>query len=136
MTNIHQVAALVGTVRLRRHRMRVRIACWYPSTGFHGAVYMLHCHLRHRLRIALLIPPLFLATLTIGFVSAKWTGAAEVVQLNPENWDEYAPAGKEADCIYGDYVMRSDRIIAVVGEAIPTRNANFGEINLRLNQGN
>jgi hypothetical protein len=85
---------------------------------------MLHRRLRHRLRNALFIFSWFLVTLTIGFVSAKWTGAAEVVQLNPENWDEYAPAGKEADCIYGDYVMRSDRIIAVVGEAIPTRNAN------------
>ena len=66
----------------------------------------------------------FLATLTMGFMVAEWTVAAEVVQLNMENWDEYAPAGKEVDCIYGDYVMRSDRIIAVVAEAIPTRNAN------------
>ena len=73
----------------------------------------------------LLVFSQFLATLTMGFMVAEWTVAAEVVQLNMENWDEYAPAGKEVDCIYGDYVMRSDRIIAVVAEAIATRNANL-----------
>lgn len=51
--------------------------------------------------------------------------AAELAILNESNWSELAPVGKEADCIYGDYVLRNDRIIAAIGEAIPTRNANM-----------
>lgn len=51
--------------------------------------------------------------------------AAEVVQLTEQNWDEYAPKGKEVDSIYGDYVLRSDRIVAVIGQAIEDRKANM-----------
>jgi hypothetical protein len=50
---------------------------------------------------------------------------AELATLNESNWSELAPVGKEADCIYGDYVLRNDRIIVAIGEAIPTRNANM-----------
>lgn len=51
--------------------------------------------------------------------------SAEVVQLDEQNWDEYVPSGKEVDCIYGDHVMRSDRVIAVIGEAVEGRKANM-----------
>ncbi len=51
--------------------------------------------------------------------------AAEIVRLSPENWDAYAPAGKEADCIYGDYVLRNERLIAVIADPLPSRNANM-----------
>ena len=51
--------------------------------------------------------------------------AAEHVVLNAENWDAYAPAGKEVDCIYGDHVLRSDILVAVVADAVDTRNANL-----------
>jgi hypothetical protein len=58
-------------------------------------------------------------------VSATPAFSAEVVQLDPQNWDAYAPAGKEVDSIYGDYVLRSDRIIAVIGEPVDGRKANM-----------
>lgn len=51
--------------------------------------------------------------------------ATELVRLTPDTWDEYAPAGKEVDCIYGDYVLRNDKIIVVIAEPLPTRNANM-----------
>ncbi|MBW3597226.1 MAG: carboxypeptidase-like regulatory domain-containing protein, partial [Planctomycetes bacterium] len=51
--------------------------------------------------------------------------SAELVRLTPENWDEYAPQGKEVDRIYGDYVMRNDRIIAVIAQPVAGRNANM-----------
>jgi hypothetical protein len=51
--------------------------------------------------------------------------AAELVTLTPETWDKYAPQGKEVDCIYGDFVLRNDRIIVVVAQPIVGRNANM-----------
>lgn len=51
--------------------------------------------------------------------------AAELAVLTNDNWDRLAPAGKEADCILGDYAMKSDRIMAVIGQPLPTRNANM-----------
>ena len=70
------------------------------------------------------------AAATLGLAGTPWGGrleasGAEVVRLTAENWDEYAPAGKEADCIYGDHVLRNDQITAVVGQAIATRHANM-----------
>lgn len=41
--------------------------------------------------------------------------AAELVTLSPENYEEYCPRGKEVEAIFGDYVLRNDRIVAVVG---------------------
>jgi hypothetical protein len=51
--------------------------------------------------------------------------AAELAVLTNENWDHLAPAGKEADCILGDYALRSDRLMAVIGQPLPGRNANM-----------
>ncbi|HEV7221114.1 MAG TPA: CehA/McbA family metallohydrolase [Pirellulales bacterium] len=51
--------------------------------------------------------------------------AAELAVLKPETWDEYAPRGKEVDCIYGDFVLRNDRIVVVVAQPIAGRNANM-----------
>jgi hypothetical protein len=51
--------------------------------------------------------------------------AAERATLMPETWDEYAPQGKEVDCIYGDVVLRNDRIVAVVAQPVAGRNANM-----------
>ncbi len=51
--------------------------------------------------------------------------AAELVVLDEKNWDQYAPAGKEVDAIYGDYVLRNDKIVAVIAKAVETRNANM-----------
>ncbi len=51
--------------------------------------------------------------------------AAEVIRLVEKNWDASVPQGKEVDCIYGDWVLRNDKIVAVIAEALPGRNANM-----------
>jgi hypothetical protein len=51
--------------------------------------------------------------------------AAELAVLTNGNWDRLAPDGKEADCILGDYALRSDRLMVVVCQPLPTRNANM-----------
>jgi len=50
--------------------------------------------------------------------------AGEAARLTPENW-KLVPAGKEVDAIYGDYVLRNDKVVAVLGDAVPGRNANL-----------
>ncbi len=49
----------------------------------------------------------------------------EVLRLTPENYLKYKPRGKEVDAIIGDYVMMNDRIVVVVADPIPSRNANM-----------
>ena len=56
---------------------------------------------------------------------AAMSHAAQIVRLDEENWDRYAPRGKEVDAIYGDYVLVNDRIIAVVADAIDGRDVNL-----------
>lgn len=51
--------------------------------------------------------------------------AVEVAVLSPDTWDEFAPQGKEADCIYGDIVLRNDLITAVIARSIAGRHANM-----------
>ncbi|HUG68808.1 MAG TPA: hypothetical protein VMM76_13760, partial [Pirellulaceae bacterium] len=58
-------------------------------------------------------------------ILAVSVSATELARLTPDTWDEYAPAGKEVDCIYGDYVLRNDQIIVVIAEPLPTRNTNM-----------
>ncbi|MCB9940438.1 MAG: CehA/McbA family metallohydrolase [Planctomycetaceae bacterium] len=65
----------------------------------------------------------FLTLLTAAF--SECATATELVRLTPATWDNYAPAGKEVDCIYGDYVLRNDQIIVVIAEPLPTRSANM-----------
>ena len=51
--------------------------------------------------------------------------SAELVTLTAETWEQYAPRGKEVDCIYGDFVLKNDRITVVVANPIPVRDANL-----------
>ena len=51
--------------------------------------------------------------------------AADRITLAETNWDQYAPRGKEVDCIYGDTVLRNDKIVIVIAKPISTRNANM-----------
>ncbi len=51
--------------------------------------------------------------------------AAELARLTADNWDTYAPAGKEVDAIYGDFVLRNDHVIVVVANPIEGRAANM-----------
>lgn len=50
---------------------------------------------------------------------------AELKRLTEEMWDEFAPQGKEVDCIYGDHVIRNDQIVAVIAHPVAGRNANM-----------
>jgi hypothetical protein len=60
--------------------------------------------------------------LAYSFAPAK---AAEVAILNERNWDALAPRGKEVDAIYGDFVLRNDRVVAVVANPVRGRHANL-----------
>lgn len=64
----------------------------------------------------------WLVGLTAAVSSAR---AADLVTLSPQTWDRYAPAGKEADAIYGDFVLANDKIVAVIGNPIRGRHANM-----------
>ncbi len=68
--------------------------------------------------------------------------SAEVIRLDKENFAQYAPKGKEADAIFGDLVLKNDRITVVIARPIPTRHANLtvknvggSIIDLTFNQG-
>ncbi|SIO55681.1 hypothetical protein SAMN05444166_5127 [Singulisphaera sp. GP187] len=50
-------------------------------------------------------------------------GGAEIVKIGPEH-SRLLPAGKEVDAIFGDYLLRSDRIAATVGGVASVRDAN------------
>ncbi|MEY4179475.1 MAG: hypothetical protein RLY70_3049 [Planctomycetota bacterium] len=51
--------------------------------------------------------------------------SAELATLGPDNWDSHVPQGKEVDAIYGDYVLRNDRVVVVVGRPGLERHANL-----------
>src|SRR5437762_3636873 len=42
--------------------------------------------------------------------------AAELVTVSPANYEEFRPRGKEADAVFGDYVLRNDRIVVAVAD--------------------
>ena len=67
---------------------------------------------------ALLVAPL----VSCGRAPADRVAAIGV--LTRENFDRLAPPGKEADAIIGDYVMRNERLVAVIGNPVPGRDAN------------
>lgn len=71
--------------------------------------------MNHRFALA------FVAT----FVLASFGRSAELAVLSNENWDRLAPAGKEVDCILGDYVLKSDRLWVVVAQPKQGRHANM-----------
>jgi hypothetical protein len=58
-------------------------------------------------------------------IFASQAMAVSLVRLSPENWDNLAPKGKEVDAIYGDFVLRNDRLVAVIGNPICGRNGNM-----------
>ncbi len=53
------------------------------------------------------------------------THGAEIAVLTESDYGALAPAGKEVDAILGDYVLRNDRIVAVVAYPSPGRHANM-----------
>ncbi|HEY4312101.1 MAG TPA: CehA/McbA family metallohydrolase [Pirellulales bacterium] len=59
------------------------------------------------------------------FLPSGKATATEIIQLSEATWDDAVPEGKEVDCIYGDWVLRNEHIVAVIAEALPKRNANM-----------
>lgn len=49
----------------------------------------------------------------------------ELARLSPETWAEFSPQGKEADAIYGDFVLRNRFLTAVIAQPKEGRNANM-----------
>lgn len=58
------------------------------------------------------------------FTAALPSFGGEIIRLGPDNWN-LVPGGKEADAIYGDYLIRNDRVVAVIGDAVPGRHAHL-----------
>jgi hypothetical protein len=70
--------------------------------------------------------------LALGLAAVLWAGlaarparAVELALLAPDNWARLAPKGKEADAIFGDFVLQSDRVTLVVAFPRARRDANF-----------
>lgn len=69
-----------------------------------------------------LLPALCAFALGLGCYSLP---AAEIAVLSPDHWDALAPAGKESDAVYGDWVLRNAHWTAVIAQPLATRNANM-----------
>lgn len=50
-------------------------------------------------------------------------GEGEIIQIDQSN-RHLIPGGKEVDAIDGDWILKNDRVIAVIGNAAPGREAN------------
>jgi hypothetical protein len=61
----------------------------------------------------------------VAMLVAAAADAAELVRLTADNWDQYAPQGKEVDCILGDLVLRNDQLAVVIAMPSANRNANM-----------
>ncbi len=56
--------------------------------------------------------------------------AGQVVRLDKDNWS-LVPGGKEVDAIYGDFLLKNDKVVAVIGSANPNRHANLTTTNVQ-----
>ena len=64
--------------------------------------------------------------LALGLNAAFQPGdQVEVARLDRTNWEALAPDGKEADAIYGDYVLRNRYLTAVIAQPLVSRHANM-----------
>ncbi len=51
--------------------------------------------------------------------------AGELAVLSVKTWEDFVPKGKEVDAIYGDIVLRNDKIVVVIANPVPGRHANM-----------
>ncbi|MDA1017287.1 MAG: hypothetical protein O3A00_22870, partial [Planctomycetota bacterium] len=77
-----------------------------------------------RIRVACCTAGLILLAVFFGRASND-ADKVQFAELNPTNWDEFAPQGKEVDAIYGDVVLRNKYLTAVIAKPIPSRHANM-----------
>ena len=78
---------------------------------------------KSRLSHFLTLPALSIVAFAVGLPSRLAT-AADAFELGQANFSE-RPGGKEADSIVGDFVLRNDKIEAVVSGNLPLRRANM-----------
>lgn len=67
----------------------------------------------------------WIGLLTVLVVPATNVDATELIKITPENAASLLPAGKEVDAIYGDWLLRNERVTVVIGQAKAGRNANM-----------
>ncbi|MBW3539756.1 MAG: CehA/McbA family metallohydrolase [Planctomycetes bacterium] len=77
-----------------------------------------------KLHIAAAVAALLTLAVVLGASSEK-PGPVELARLNEENWERFAPGGKEVDAIYGDFVLRNEHLTAVIAQPVEGRNANM-----------
>ena len=67
------------------------------------------------------------ALLALGWccLQAAQGNAAELVRITAENYSSVVPSGKEVDAILGDWVLRNERITAVIAQPVVGRKANM-----------
>ncbi|MBL9152267.1 MAG: carboxypeptidase regulatory-like domain-containing protein [Verrucomicrobiales bacterium] len=68
--------------------------------------------------------PLLIA-LSLSALPAPDARAVEAFELGESNFTAERPGGKEADSIVGDFVIRNDRVSAVISGNLPLRRANM-----------
>jgi hypothetical protein len=71
-----------------------------------------------RCKVWLFLPGLLCAC------SSGALGATQAFEVAPEQTDEL-PRGREADGITGDFILRNDRVVAVISGNLPLRRANM-----------
>ena len=60
-----------------------------------------------------------------GYLACGTLSATELIKITPENYDAIVPGGKETDAILGDWVLRNDKMVAVIAQPLPGRKANM-----------
>ncbi|MEM7479489.1 MAG: hypothetical protein AAF483_31270, partial [Planctomycetota bacterium] len=70
------------------------------------------------------IPRLFVAIALLGLFTSS-SQATDLIQITKDNYDKVVPKGKEIDAIYGDWVLRNDKVCAVIANPTPGRKANM-----------
>lgn len=73
----------------------------------------------------LLLPLTLLAFCITSLLPTGDLQATELFKLSESNWDQCAPSGKEVDAIYGDIVVKTDKLTMVIAAARKGRNANM-----------
>ena len=60
-------------------------------------------------------------------VASTLHAAPEAFEVGPLNKDQL-PRGKEADGIIGDFILRNEKVVAVISGNLPLRRANMSTL--------
>lgn len=88
-----------------------------PAASSAGTVARARSHPRRSRKIKILNLCGRLALLILLILGGAPDGlCVDLVTLAPGNYSEFVPKGKEVDAIFGDYVLRNDKIVVVVAD--------------------